>query len=260
MLRILVAAVLAAAAPLTALAAAVAESVKGDVQVNGAALARGGKVGAPTAVTTGPGAQVFLRLDDEMQIVLGENSLLRVVDFRFTSSGVTDRAVFELLRGSARVVTGQVALNSPRQFFFRVPQTQLTVERPADFSVALVNPAYISVNSGSVISSNGWGNVTLSAGSTSAIASNAAAPTVIPASAVPAGASASMRILAAAAVSAPPTGGAAAGVAGSVASGATTFGIPTPAVVVGAIVAGVGAAAAAENESAPSQPSTTTHH
>ena len=39
---------------------------------------------------------------------------------------------FDLLRGGARVVTGKIALNSPKQFFFRTPHTQLTVERPAE--------------------------------------------------------------------------------------------------------------------------------
>jgi hypothetical protein len=258
MKRLFLAGVLAAVLPLTAFAAAVAQSVRGEVQANGAALAQGQKVSAPVAISTGPGAQVFLRFDDQMEIVLGENSLLRIVDFRYTSSGVTDRAVFELLRGSARVVTGKIAESDPRQFYFRTPQTQLTMDsRGADFTVALVNPAYIRVNAGSVISSNGWGNVPLSSGSTSAIASNAAAPQAISASALPATASLSMQTLAAASVSGP-AGGVAAG-AGTVAGG-TAFGIATPVVVVGAIVAGVAAAAAKENDAGPSQPSTTTHH
>jgi hypothetical protein len=258
MLRILVAAFIAAALPLTAFAAAVAQSIKGDVQAGGATLTRGAKVGVPATITTGAGAQVFLRFEDNMEIVLGENSLLRMVDFRYTSSGVSDRAVFELLKGSARVVTGRIAANNTKQFFFRLPQTQLTLDsRGADFTVALVNPAYIQVSSGSLISSNGFGNVTLSSGTTTAVASNAAAPSLIAASQVPATASASMKTLSVASVSSP-SGGAAAGV--GTAAGGTAFGIATPVVVVGAIVAGVAAAAANENENAPSQPSATTHH
>ena len=38
------------------------------------------------------------------------------------------------------------------------------VERPADFTVALVNPAYISVKLGTVLASNGHGTVPLNAG------------------------------------------------------------------------------------------------
>ncbi len=173
MLRILSLGVLALALPLAALAGTVVESFKGEVQAGGAAVKQGQRLVSPTAITTGPGAQVFLKFDDGMQIVLGENSLLRMVDFRYTASNATDRGVFELLRGSARVVTGKIAANNPKQFFFRMPQTQLTIEQPADFTVALVNPAYIAVKSGTVLSSNGYGAVPLGAGSTTGIAGNA---------------------------------------------------------------------------------------
>lgn len=257
MIRFLVAAVLALALPLTALAGAVVESLSGGVQAGDAPVTVGQKVVAPTTISTGPGAQVFLRFEDGMQIVLSENSLLRMVDYRFTSSGVTDRAVFDLLRGGARVVTGNIALKAPKQFFFRTPQTQLTVERPADFTVALVNPAYIVVNSGSVLSSNGYGVSSLTAGSTSVIASNAAPVASISAASLPAGASSAMSTLSVASVSAP-AGGAAAGVAAGAAGGGAGLGFALPAVLIGAAVAGV--AAAAGNDDSPAQQTTTTHH
>ena len=257
MIRILVAAVLALALPLASYAAAVVESLQGGGQMGDAPLTRGQKIVAPTTVSTGPGAQAFLRFEDGMQIVLGENSLLRVVDFRFTQSGVTNRAVFDLMRGSARVVTGKVALNNPKQFFFRLPQTQLTVDRPADFTVALINPAYVTVNVGSVISSNTYGVSTLSAGSTSVVATNSAAVASIPASSLPAGASSAMGNLAVASVSAP-AGGAATGLAAASAGGAG-IGFVTPLVVIGAAVAGA-AAVAGNSDDTPSQQTTTTHH
>jgi hypothetical protein len=258
MIRILVAAVLALALPLAAHAAAVVESLQGGVQVGDAAVTMGHKIVAPTTVSTGPGAQAFLRFEDGMQIVLGENSLLRVVDFRFTQAKVIDRAVFDLMRGSARVVTGKVALNNPKQFFFRLPQTQLTVERPADFTVALINPAYVTVNVGSVISSNTYGVSTLAAGSTSTIATNAAAVASIPASSLPAGASSAMSNLAVASVSAP-AGSAATGLAAGAAGSGAGIGFFTPLVVIGATVAGV-AAAANNSDGVPDQQTTTTHH
>ncbi|HWM42183.1 MAG TPA: FecR domain-containing protein [Burkholderiales bacterium] len=256
MLRILSVGVLALALPLAALAGTVVESFKGDVQAGGAAVKQGQRLVSPTAITTGPGAQVFLKFDDAMQIVLGENSLLRMVDFRYTPSTATDRGVFELLRGSARVVTGKIAANNPSQFFFRMPQTQLTIQQPADFTVALVNPAYIAVKSGTVLSSNGWGSVPLGAGSTTGIAGNAVAPAAMSASAFPASAASAISNLSVAAVSAP-VGGSAAGVAGTAAG--TGAGFAAPLIVGGAAVAAVAAAAAA-NEDGPSQPSTTTHH
>ncbi len=257
MIRILFAAVLALALPLASHAAAVVESLQGGVQVGDAAVTMGHKIVAPTTVSTGPGAQAFLRFEDGMQIVLGENSLLRVVDFRYTPTRVTDRAVFDLMRGSARVVTGQVALKNPKQFFFRLPQSQLTVERPADFTVALINPAYVTVNVGSVISSNTYGVSTLAAGSTSTIATNSAAVASIPASSLPAGAASAMGNLAVASVSAP-AGSAATGLAAASAGGAG-IGFVTPLVVIGAAVAGV-AAASNNSDDGSAQQTTTTHH
>jgi len=256
MLRMILSGVMALALPLAALASAVVESVKGDVQAGGAPVAAGQRLVAAVSVTTGPGAQAFLRFDDDMQIVLGENSLLRVIDFRFTPSGVTDRAVFELLRGGARVVTGKVALNNPKQFFFRTPQTQLTVERPADFSVALVNPAYITVNVGTVLSSNGWGAVPLSAGTTSTVAGNAAAPADISASAMPASASAMLGNLSLAQVT-PPAGGTASGLGLGAAGGAATT--TTQWVIFGVIVAGTALVIANQDDN-PAPAATPSHH
>jgi hypothetical protein len=257
MLRLLGVAVFAFALPLSAFAAAVAESVRGEVQAAGAAVAQGQRLVPPAAITTGPGSQVFLKFDDGMQIVLHENSLLRVLDFRHAAAaGAGDRAVFELLRGAARVVTGKVAQNNPKEFFFRTAHTQLTVTRPSDFTVALVNPAYVTVHSGAVVSSNGWGVAPLNAGSTSVIATNAAAPAGIAASALPASASAAMSNLALASVT-PPAGGAAAGVAAA-AAGTAGVGFAVPAVLVGV---GIGAAAVASmDDDAPAQTPTTTHH
>jgi hypothetical protein len=251
----LLAGFLALAAPAAALAGAVAESLKGEVQVDGAPAAQGQRLAAQAAVSTGPGGQLFLRFDDGMQIVIGENSLLRIVDFRYSDSGVADRAVFELLRGSARVVTGKVALANPKQFFFRTPQTQLMVDRPSDFTVALVNPAYIAVHSGALLSSNGWGTVSLAAGSTTSVAASGAAPAAISASSLPAGAAGPMSNLSLAAVSAP-VGTAATGVAATAAGIGTAF--VAPVVVGAAVVAGVAAAANANDGG--SQPAATPQH
>jgi len=257
MLRILVTAVFALALPLTALAGALVESLKGDAAAGGEVLMQGHRLYAPTAVATAAGGQVFLRFDDGMQIVLHENSLLRIIDFRYTPSGVTDRAVIDLLRGAARVVTGEVAVNNPKQFFFRTPQTQLTVQRPADFTVALVNPAYITVNVGSVLSSNAWGTASLNAWTTVTIASNAAAPAAIAASSLPPSAASAMTNLSVASVSAP-AGGAAGGAAATAGTaGGAVFG--TPLIVFGAAAAGMAALIEKDDGSLPAV-TTTTHH
>lgn len=254
MLRLLAAGVLALSLPLAASANALVDSVKGDVQAAGAPIFQGQRVLPPATFTTGAGAQAILRFEDGMQIVLNENSLLRMVDFRYTTSGATDRGVFELLRGAARVVTGAVAENNPKQFAFRTPQTELRVERGADFSVALVNPAYLTVHAGSVISANAWGTATLKAGSTSVVANSGAAPAAVSAASLPPAASAAMTNLSVAAVT-PPAGGSSFGIGGAA---ATEAGRWVPYVLFGAVVVGVAAFVANEDDNSPQ--STTTHH
>ena len=140
MFRRFVAAVLALTVPFAAFAqaaGAVVESLRGVAQAGNAELKLGQRLGSPTSVSTQAGAQAFLRFDDGMTILLAENSLLRIVDFRHSAG--SHRAAFELLLGSARVVTGRVAANDPSQFSFRTPQAELRVEDASDFSVALVN-------------------------------------------------------------------------------------------------------------------------
>jgi hypothetical protein len=221
MVRILVAWFLAFALPTPVLANAVVESLKGTARAGQMALKEGARVAAPTSVATEAGSQVTLKFDDGMQIVLDENSLLRVLYFRHAEKGFPDGAVFELLAGAARVVTGRIAADNPRSFLFRAPQTQLTVERPADFSVVLVNPAYIAVHSGAVTSYNGSGTATLAQGSTTVVATDAAAPAAIAPSAMPQSAAASLKALQAAAVGVP-AGASAAGAPPAVDDAGTT--------------------------------------
>lgn len=207
MFRRFVAAVLALTVPFAAFAqaaGAVVESLRGVAQAGNAELKLGQRLGSPTSVSTQAGAQAFLRFDDGMTILLAENSLLRIVDFRHSAG--SHRAMFELLLGSARVVTGRVAANDPSQFLFRTPQAELRVEDASDFSVALVNPAYVMVNAGRVLAVNSQGMTVLSAGSTWFIANGNAVPAAIATSFIPPLASSSLNNLSAAPLSSPQGG------------------------------------------------------
>lgn len=204
MFRRFVAAVLALTVPFAAFAqaaGAVVESLRGVAQAGNAELKLGQRLGSPTSVSTQAGAQAFLRFDDGMTILLAENSLLRIVDFRHSAG--SHRAAFELLLGSARVVTGRVAANDPSQFSFRTPQAELRVEDASDFSVALVNPAYIMVNAGRVVAVNSQGITVLNAGSTWFIASGSSVPAAIATHFIPPAASSSLNNLSAATSSSP---------------------------------------------------------
>jgi hypothetical protein len=180
---------------------------------------------------------------------VNENSRFRIVDFRYTK-GPNDRAVFDLLQGAARVSTGDVARTNPKQFFFRTPQAQFGVQGPTDFSVVLVNPAFLSVHAGTVLASNAGGTVAFSAGATATVASSAALATPIAASSFPSVASSAFGNLQVAGLAAP---GSAA--TGAVAVGGTGLGFAAPAVFMGAAIAGAAGALKSDEAAAA-----TTHH
>jgi hypothetical protein len=257
MIRLLAAVALAVALPLAAYANGVVQSMKGDVRAGpvgqpGTAVTQDQRLTPGTAVVTGADAQVILRFDDGQQIVLNQNTEFRIVDFRYEASAPKfDRAVFDLLKGALRMLSGGIAGRNRQQVALRTPQATIGL-RGTDFMVALVNPAYISVLEGAVTATNAAGTVALGAGTIGSVATSAALATVIPASALPAAAAAAFSNLSAAAVVGA-AGGAAAGAAGT--AGAAAAPAATAAGVAAAAAAVAGAAAASRSSS-----SSTTHH
>jgi hypothetical protein len=210
-------------------AAANVQSVRGDVRAGSTQLAVKDRVTSGATITTGAGAQAVLRFDDGQQVVINENTVFHIVDFRYREAEPNnDRAIFNLLRGALRIVTGAVGARNWNNFQLRVPQATIGI-RGTDFMVALVNPAYTSVLHGAISVSNSGGTTVLGAGSFGSVASANALAVSIPSSALPAAASSAFSSM-----------GAAAGVtAGGMAAGA-----PPATVTGGATTAGVGAAAA----------------
>jgi hypothetical protein len=246
--RVLAAVLFALIAPAALASGIVLEWTHGDVLVNGGPAIEGQPIIAEAVVVTSSTAQARVRFSDGMQVAVGEGSRLRIVDYRYTKAP-TDRVVFDLLQGAARVSTGELARANPKQFFFRTPQAQFGVQSPADFAVALVNPAFLTVNAGTVLASNGAGTVVFAAGSTATIATNAALAAPLAASSFPPAASSAMGTLQTAGLAAP--SGAA---AGAVATGTGTA-ITVPALAIGAGVAGAAAALGGDDGAAA-----TTHH
>ena len=230
-------------------AAANVQSMRGDVQAGTAQVNPNDRITAGASITTGPGAQAVLRFDDGQVVVLNENTTFRITDFRFQKEEPrNDRAIFDLLRGALRIVSGAVASRSQNSFQLRVPQATIGI-RGTDFMVAIVNPAIISVGTGAVGATNAGGTAVFGAGSFGSIGSSGSLAVAIPASAVPAGASAAFSSMNAVA------GVVAGGMAPGAATSGTVAGLtPTTAAVIGAAVA-VGAAAAGNDDNA-----TTTHH
>ena len=231
-------------------AAATVQSLRGDVRAGKTQLAPNSRVMSGTQITTGAGAQVVLKFDDSQTIVLNENTSFRITDFRYKKEEPTgDRAVFDLLRGALRAISGAVASRNQQAFQLRVPQATIGI-RGTDFMVAIVNPAVVAVNTGAVAVTNSGGTAVFGAGSFGSVASSTTLGVAIPASAVPSGASAAFSSMNAVAgvVGGGMAPGASAATAGAATSGTTVAGAVAAAAVVGAAMAG-------NDES-----STTTHH
>lgn len=239
-----------------ALADATVVALKGDARIGNAALNKGQRVYAGSTVNTSQSAQVTLKFDDDQQVVLNENTTFRISDFRYRAQEPRgDRAVFDLLRGALRFISGIVASRSPNTVALRAPQMTIGV-RGTDFMVAIVNPAYVNVVSGSVAATNSAGTVVFGPGTVGQIASSSSLAVPIPASALPAAASGAFANLTAAQVGAAITPAAASGAS----AGAAIGGVAAPSAGIGAAVAlGVGAAiigvAVDDGET-----SATTHH
>jgi hypothetical protein len=185
---------------------------------------------------------------------MNENTSFRITDFRYRAEQPRgDRAVFDLLRGALRFITGIVGARNPNSVAVRVPQATIGI-RGTDFMVVLVNPAFVNVISGSVGVTNGGGTAVFGAGGIGSVASASSLPVSIPASALPPAASGAFGNLAAAQVQA-----AAAAIPGGAAPGATTgtAAAAKPGAAVGAAV-GLGVGAAVIGISTGE--TTTTHH
>jgi hypothetical protein len=160
---------------LSGFAAAVLESVKGEVRAGAAtskatAARQGAQVQAGSTVVTGPKSLAVLRFDDRLAVVLNENSEFRIAEGSLApNKSGPDKPSFELVKGGARFKSNVPAERGVIASRLGLPQATIGF-RDADFMVALVNPAFISVLSGTIDVSTSAGTVKLASGSTATVA------------------------------------------------------------------------------------------
>ncbi len=220
-------------------AAANVQSVRGDVRAGSVPLNAKDRVTSGATITTGAGAQAVLRFDDGQQVVINENTVFRITDYRYRADAepTADRAIFDLLRGALRVISGALVAKNRDNFQLRIPQATIGI-RGTDFMVALVNPAYTSVLAGTVSVSNSVGTTVFGAGSFGSVATANALAISIPSSALPAAASSAFSSMSAAAGVV--AGGMAAGAPPAVAAGGVTAaGVGTAAAIAAGIAVGI---------------------
>jgi hypothetical protein len=234
-------------------AAANVQSLRGEVRAGNVLLSAKDRVTSGATITTGAGAQAVLRFDDGQQVVINENTVFRITDFRYRADAepTADRAIFDLLRGALRMISGAIGAKNRDNVQLRIPQATIGI-RGTDFMVALVNPGYTSVLNGAISVTNSGGTTVLGAGSYGSVASANSLAVSISSSALPAAASSAFSSMSAAAGVV--AGGMAAGAPPSIAAGGVTAaGIGAAAAVAAGIAVGIGLMEDDDN-------GTTTHH
>lgn len=240
---------------LSAFSAALVETASGNVRAGASAAAatavrKDQRILPGAVVVTGPRSQAILRFDDGQAMVLGENTEFRVAAYNFVNGEPKkDQFVFELLKGALRSVSGLAGRRNPQAYTLRVPQATIGI-RGTDFMLAVVNPAFVSVISGSIGVSNAAGAAAFGAGTTATVASPTAIATAIPASALPAPVASAFSQL-----SAVPVTAGAAQAAGAAAGGVT---VGTAAAIAAGVAAAAAAASGGEGPSGTSGTSGTT--
>lgn len=247
------AAVLALTMPLAAFANAVVESIRGDARADNAPLSQDQRIFSGSEINTGAGARLVLAFDDGGKMILEENTRFRLVSFRYQEKApAQDHAVFDLLRGALRVITGALASRNRELYALRTPQVTIGV-RGTDFMVAAIDGSYVNVVSGQVALSNTAGTAVFGPGSIVSAATNAALAAPISASALPAAAGSAFQSMGSITIAA--GSGAAGGAVAGTAAGAG-LGVAAPVVFMGAAIAGAAGALKGDEDT----PAATTHH
>ncbi len=130
--------------------------VEGNVSVTNAAgqlriPGKGERVEPGDAIVTGRDGEIQVHMDDNGLVALRANTFLRIEAYK-AEGGPDDSAVFRLLRGSFRSITGWVGKNNPQKYAVRTSTATIGI-RGTDHETAIVGEGddagtYDKVNSG----------------------------------------------------------------------------------------------------------------
>jgi hypothetical protein len=115
--------------------------IEGNVSVTTAAgqlrvPGKGENIEAGDAIVTGRDGEVHVRMDDNALIAMRANTFLKIEAYR-AEGGADDSAVFRLLRGSFRSVTGWIGKNNPKNYAVRTTTATIGI-RGTDHEVMVV--------------------------------------------------------------------------------------------------------------------------
>ena len=186
-------AALAASGPTFAQAAqGYVQEVQGEVfgQVGAgrsARVERGQTLPNNATVTTGARSYAVLRFEDGTAVLLKENTAFQVQNYSYSAKAPeTSSAIFNLVRGGMRMVTGLLATRNRDALKVGSPIATIGI-RGTEFVAELVNPYFIQVINGTITVTNSAGAVVFSAGQAAVVANPSTLASVIPLNQVPPG-------------------------------------------------------------------------
>jgi hypothetical protein len=228
----------------------VSGTVTGQVGTGRAASVSSGQTLPNNAtITTGPRSYAVLKFEDGTAVLLKENTSFQVQNYTYNAKAPENsNAIFNLLRGGLRMVTGLVTSRNRDALKVGTPLATIGI-RGTEFVAELTNPLYIQVINGVISVTNAAGSVLFSVGQAAVVQSASTLGGLIPMSQVPPGVFTMPNVPLTPVPGTVPSGPAVGG--GGVAGGGTA---------VGAAVAVGAAAAAAVVISSEDQQATTTHH
>jgi hypothetical protein len=131
------------------------------------AAAKGGRVVPGEVVVTGADGEVHLVMDDNGLIAVRPNSRLKIEKY-VAKGDEKDSAVFVLLRGSLRSVTGWIGKLAPKNYAIRTPSATIGI-RGTDHEVAVIDSGeeagtYDKVNTGETVLKTTLGEIAIQPG------------------------------------------------------------------------------------------------
>ena len=139
-----------------AYAAGQIDLVEGNVSVTTAAgqlrvPGKGERIEAGDSISTGKGGEIHVHMDDNGLIALRANTFLKIEAYK-AEGAADDSAVFRLLRGSFRSITGWIGKNSPQRYAVYTPTATVGI-RGTDHETLVVTDGaeagtYDKVNTG----------------------------------------------------------------------------------------------------------------
>jgi len=138
-------------------------------------------------VTTGPQSYAVLKFEDGTAVLLKENTAFQVQNYSYNAKAPeTASAIFNLVRGGMRMVTGLVTARNRDALKVGTPLATIGI-RGTDFVAELVNPLFIQVVNGVITVTNAAGTVVFSAGQAVVVANPSTLAGIVPLNQVPPG-------------------------------------------------------------------------